>query len=121
MAVAPAALARATLPGAPLAPALAALLPIEPPAPALPMPPVIRVAVENRPPLVYVQQNEGDGAKASFDGFLVQLWRLLLDDANVTTPYTYWVPPTDVPGGRKVTERNGTTYWTGESVVFCCG
>jgi hypothetical protein len=80
----------------------------------LPMPDVIRVAVEHRPPLVYVQHNDGPGAQPSFDGFLIELWRLMLDDSNITTPYTFWVPPVDVPGGRKVVERNGTTYWTGE-------
>lgn len=81
--------------------------------PHLPMPSVIRVAVQNRPPLVYVQSS--NGSSPSFDGFLVQMWRLLLDDANVSVPYTFWVPPVDVPGGKLVIARNGTQYWTGES------
>jgi len=88
------------------------------PAPVLPMPPIIRVGVEHRPPLVYVQPagNGTGGGRPSYDGFLIELWRLLLEEAAVSVPYEFWTPEVDVPGGRLVTDRNGTEYWTGEWV-----
>jgi hypothetical protein len=80
----------------------------------LPMPANIRVGTANRPPLVYVQDGDGNGSPRTFDGFLVDLLRLMLDDANVTSTYSFYVPETDVAGGRLVVERNGTEHWTGE-------
>jgi hypothetical protein len=79
----------------------------------------LRVAVQNRPPLVDVAPPHRAGGRPTFDGFLVRLWRLMAEDANVTRPSELFVPPGDLAGGRLVRDGRdgggdgGGAHWTG--------